>query len=208
MTRLILTRHAETLWHAENRYAGRSEIGLTERGQRQAEALGRWAAKGGLDAIWASPMQRVRATAAPAIQATGLHPTFDERLREVDFGWIEGKTRKEAQAERPAELAAYLENPVDNVFEGAEAPGDAVARGRAALDAIAASHEGQRVLVVAHSTLIRLLLCDLLGIPLRRYRWAFPALGNCTLTEIDISNRGTGLINLNVPTYLDGLSHD
>ncbi|MCR6670086.1 histidine phosphatase family protein [Devosia ginsengisoli] len=208
MTRLILTRHAETLWHAENRYAGRSEIGLTEQGLRQAEALGRWAAKVDLDAIWASPMQRVRATAAPAAQASGFPPTFDARLREVDFGWLEGKTRKEAQAERPAELAAYLENPVDNVFEGAEAPREAVARGRAALDTIATSHEGQRVLIVAHSTLIRLLLCDLLDIPLQRYRQVFPALGNCTLTEIDISNRGTGLITLNIPTYLDGLSHD
>lgn len=208
MTRLILTRHAETVWHAENRYAGRTEIGLTERGLRQAEALGCWAVQADLDAIWVSPMERVRATAAPAARASGIEPVVDARLREVDFGWLEGRTRHEVQLERPEMLAAYLENPIDNVFEHAEAPREAVSRGRAALDAMVAGHAGQKVLVVAHSTLIRLLLCDLLDIPLRRYRQVFPALGNCALTEVDISKRGAGLITLNIPIYLDELSHD
>jgi probable phosphoglycerate mutase len=206
MTRLILTRHAESIWHGENRYAGSSDIRLTERGRRQADRLGRWAATAGLDAVWASPMQRTRATAAPAAAATGLEVTVDERLREVDFGWLEGRTREEAGAERPAELRAYLENPVDNVFPGAESPRAAVARGLAALAAIALRHPRQRVLVVGHSTLLRLLLCALLNIPLERYRSAFPALGNCALTEIDLVPEGAGLITLNLPPYSDGRS--
>ena len=51
-TTLLLARHGQTVWHAENRYAGVSDIGLTDTGRAQAEALGRWAAAHPVDAIW------------------------------------------------------------------------------------------------------------------------------------------------------------
>lgn len=54
-TTLLLARHGQTIWHAENRYAGVSDIGLTDEGRAQAEALGRWAAVHRPDAIWTSP---------------------------------------------------------------------------------------------------------------------------------------------------------
>ena len=41
VTRIVLVRHGETAWHAENRYAGRSDVALTPRGREQAERLGR-----------------------------------------------------------------------------------------------------------------------------------------------------------------------
>ena len=40
-TTLLLARHGQTVWHAENRYAGISDVPLTETGHAQAEALGR-----------------------------------------------------------------------------------------------------------------------------------------------------------------------
>ncbi|MFD0853182.1 phosphoglycerate mutase family protein, partial [Actinomadura adrarensis] len=43
-TTLYLVRHGQTEWHAENRYAGISDVALTETGRDQAERLGRWAA--------------------------------------------------------------------------------------------------------------------------------------------------------------------
>ena len=47
-TTLYVVRHGETEWHAENRYAGVSDVGLTETGREQAERLGRWAAGAGV----------------------------------------------------------------------------------------------------------------------------------------------------------------
>ena len=44
MTELVLVRHGETEWHADNRYAGRSDVALTPRGHEQAADLARWAA--------------------------------------------------------------------------------------------------------------------------------------------------------------------
>ncbi len=54
-SRLLLVRHGETEWHAENRYAGISDVALTEKGLRQAEELGGWAKRRGVDAVACSP---------------------------------------------------------------------------------------------------------------------------------------------------------
>jgi probable phosphoglycerate mutase len=73
-----------------------------------------------------------------------------------------------------------------------------------ALQAIAeASGEGGRALVVAHNTLLRLVLCSLLGIPLARYRSSFPSFGNGTITEIAIIGSNVGLLSFNVPLTED-----
>jgi probable phosphoglycerate mutase len=48
-------------------------------------------------------------------------------------------------------------------------------------------HPGDRIPVVAHSTAIRLALCELIGVPLRDYRRIFPSLRNCGLTEIRLT---------------------
>ena len=49
MTELLLVRHAETIWHRENRYAGRTDVALTNFGHEQADRLGRWAATAAID---------------------------------------------------------------------------------------------------------------------------------------------------------------
>jgi broad specificity phosphatase PhoE len=69
----------------------------------------------------------------------------------------------------------------------------------ACLRDIAAGQDG-RVLVVAHNTVIRLALCQLLGLPLREYRRLFPAIGNCALTEIRMTDGRSALLRFNVPS--------
>src|SRR4051812_18506300 len=88
--RLLLVRHGETVWHAENRYAGTSDIALTERGHRQARGLAHWVRGRGIDAVACSPLGRARRTAEPAATALSLVPEVVEDLREMDFGWGEG----------------------------------------------------------------------------------------------------------------------
>jgi broad specificity phosphatase PhoE len=67
---------------------------------------------------------------------------------------------------------------------------------------IAARHPGGRVLVVAHSTLKRLVLCSLLDLPLNEYRRVFPSVGNCALTEIRLKDREVSLLEFNTPVDL------
>ncbi|MGI5484312.1 histidine phosphatase family protein [Streptomyces lavendofoliae] len=200
MTDFVLVRHGETAWHAENRYAGRTDVPLTGRGLAQAAALGAWAAGRRLDAVLCSPLSRARLTAEPAATALGLTPRVDERLYELDFGHGDGLTREEMAEQFPEALAAFLTDPVAHHLPGGEAPVAAAGRAVACLEEAARELPGGRVLVVAHSTLVRLALCELLGIPLARYRRVFPALENGALTELRLlPGRQASLLRLNAP---------
>ncbi|WP_162794865.1 histidine phosphatase family protein, partial [Nonomuraea lactucae] len=69
MTTLVLVRHGETVWHAENRYAGLSDVELTPRGHAQAERLAAWSASAGLSAVRASTLSRAAVTASASARA-------------------------------------------------------------------------------------------------------------------------------------------
>ncbi|WP_033285858.1 histidine phosphatase family protein [Streptomyces sp. NRRL F-525] len=198
-TTLLLARHGQTVWHAENRYAGISDVALTDTGVAQAEALGRWAAAHPVDAIWTSPLSRAILTAAPAAHALNLTPHTEPALRECDFGVLEGRTLAEFETENPGAAEAFRSDPVAHPFPEAEDPAAAATRGTAALHRIAAEHCGERVLVVAHNTLLRLVLCRLLGIPVGEYRRVFPRLRNAAVSEIRMAPGRTAFLSLNVP---------
>jgi broad specificity phosphatase PhoE len=198
--RLLLVRHGETVWHAENRYAGTSDIALTERGRRQARDLARWTRGRAIDAVACSPLGRARQTAEPAAAALSLVPEVVEDLREMDFGWGEARTLAEMEAEDPAAVRAFRDDPEAGAFPGSERPGEAAARAVAALRGLAVAHPDRTVLVVAHNSLLRAALCILLGIPVGRYRAVFPRLDNAAVTEIALDGDRTALRSLNVPT--------
>jgi broad specificity phosphatase PhoE len=202
MSRVVLVRHGETVWHRENRYAGRTDIALTDKGIAQAKRLALWAEGAGLRAVWSSPLSRALHTATPAAVAAGTLVQIDPRLIELDFGRGEGRTEAEMRTEFPRERAAFVRAPATNWLPGGEDPAIAANRATEALRELA-SGEG-RVLVVAHNTLLRLVLCQVLGVPLDRYRTLFPSLENGTLTELDISKDEFALLTFNVPLEKDG----
>jgi 2,3-bisphosphoglycerate-dependent phosphoglycerate mutase len=80
---LILVRHAE----AENRESddgSRVDPALTSTGRDQAVAVARWLAREPIDRIVSSPSRRARETAEPMVKLTGLEPSIDSRLCEID----------------------------------------------------------------------------------------------------------------------------
>ncbi len=199
-TLLVLSRHGQTVWHRENRYAGTSDIDLTAAGGQQAAQLARWTAEHRPDVVVSSPVRRALETARPSAEAVGLQPVVVEGLREVHFGLAEGRTLDELAGDDAAMVDRFRSDPVGHPFPGADPPGDAADRGAAALRSIAAAHQGCHVLVVAHNTLLRLSLCRLLGIDVNRYRTVFPRLDNGTLTSLRLAPDGTAsLLSFNVP---------
>ncbi|WP_046469892.1 histidine phosphatase family protein [Allosalinactinospora lopnorensis] len=194
-TELIVVRHGETAWHAENRYAGSTDIELTDRGVRQADALGRWAATAGITGVLSSPLRRASHTADAAARYVGLPVAVDDRLAEVDFGDGEGLTAAEMREKFAAARDRFEIDPVRSPLPGGEDPLAATARGRAAL--LAAAGPGGRVLVVAHGTLLRLVLCAVLGIPLRSYRDVFPVVNNCRGARLRLRGGAFSLLGLN-----------
>ena len=200
-TRLVLTRHGQTVWHQENRYAGSSEIDLTDTGRQQADRLAAWTRANRPAAVVSSPLGRALATARPSAAVLGSVPVVVEDLREVDFGMAEGRTLSELRADDPDMVARFREDPVTHHFPGADPPAAAAKRACEALRGIAVLYSGATVLVVAHNTLIRLALCQLLGIDVRTYRQVFPGLDNGTLTELAVGAHDglASLLSFNVP---------
>ncbi|MGA4991768.1 histidine phosphatase family protein [Nonomuraea bangladeshensis] len=200
MTDLVLVRHGETVWHAENRYAGVSDVELTPRGHEQAARLAEWAADAGLTAVLASTLSRAVITATAAAERAGRELRTDARLVELDFGQGEGLTSAEMAARFPEARAAFEADPAAHPLPGGEDPRAAAERFVAALRDAAAAHPGGRVLVVAHTTAIRLALCALIGVPLGEYRRLFPRLDNCALTELRLRDDGRpALLHYNCP---------
>lgn len=200
MTELILVRHGETVWHHENRYAGSSDVELSDRGRRQAAALARWAATARLEGLWCSELQRARETALPCSEASGLELSVEPRLNEIGFGQGEGLTEQEMHQRFPWEADAFQADPVAHPLPGGENPRDVAARAVACLDDIAGGLPGGRVLVITHNSLIRLVLCHVLGIPLGEYRRRFPTVRNCHLCRVRMTAGEHGaLLAFNAP---------
>jgi probable phosphoglycerate mutase len=199
VTDLVLVRHGQTVWHAENRYAGRSDVALTPRGLEQAAQLAVWAQTAGLAAVWSSTLSRARITAEACSEAAGLPLEVDARLCELDFGEGEGLTSAEMTERFPDARAAFLADPVTHHLPGGEDPVAATDRFTECLDEIAEKHPDGRVLVVAHSSAIRLALCRLIGVSLAEYRRLFPTLRNCALTELRLRDGRAALLQFNTP---------
>lgn len=199
MTRLALIRHGETIWNAENRYAGSTDIPLSPGGLEQAERLADWASSAGLAAIWMSPLLRARATAAPSERVTGLKARVDSRLREIHFGQGEGLTETEIRQSFPQAFAAFQSDPVAHPLPGGEDPWDVAERAVECFREVETMHPRGRVLVVTHNTLIRIALCHLLGVPLSKYRTVFLTIANGALSEIRVQDGHVSLLRFNLP---------
>jgi broad specificity phosphatase PhoE len=199
LTRLALVRHGETIWQAENRYAGSTDIPLNPHGLEQADQLANWASSAGLAAIWVSPLLRARQTAAPSERVTGMTARIDSRLREIHFGKGEGLTSLELRQSLPEAFAAFQSDPVSHHLPGGEDPKDVAQRALECFAEIATMYPHGRILVVTHNTLIRAALCRLLGIQLSRYRSVFPTIANSALSEIGWREGQVSLLKLNLP---------
>ena len=109
MLKIFLLRHGETAWNADNnRYCGRSDIPLTEKGIRQAEEVKKQMKGIELTKVFSSPLQRAFTTARIA---SGREPIKDDRLTEADFGAWEGKTKEEFIAENESLWLDWMSDP-------------------------------------------------------------------------------------------------
>ncbi len=119
-TRLFLVRHGATTLSAEDRFAGSTDVDLSDVGRAQAAALGRRLADDNIVAAYCSPMRRTVETAALITRASGLTPQPRDGLREIAHGRWEGRTRAEVEREYGAEYASWEMDPFTFAPEGGE----------------------------------------------------------------------------------------
>ena len=186
MTTLYLVRHAETEWHQENRYAGHTDIQLTEFGHQQTAGLIPWIKAVNPNVIASSDSLRAKDTARPLAESLGKNLVIEPRFREVNFGEIEGLTPDEMLVRYPELRAAFLLNPADTKMPGGESGREAVSRALPGLSELLARKDNEIVVVVCHGTLLRLLTCSLLGINLNEYRRTFPMIPNTGRIALEV----------------------
>jgi broad specificity phosphatase PhoE len=169
-TRLLLIRHGATVLSAEDRFAGSTDVELSDDGRSQARALGERLAVERIAAVYASPMHRTLETARLVTSVHGLEPVPEPGLREIDHGRWEGLTRKEVEERFGPEYATWELDPFTFAPQGGEAGISVMARAVPVVRAIVERHGGATVAVVSHKATIRLVLASLLGIDARGYR--------------------------------------
>jgi ribonuclease H / adenosylcobalamin/alpha-ribazole phosphatase len=178
----LLLRHGQTPMSVQKRYAGRSDVPLTDAGVAQAAAAAKRLASAGIDAIVASPLQRAVRTAEAVAAVTGLPVMTDDGFRETDFGDWEGLTFAEVRERWPSEMTAWLADPAV-APPGGESFAGVSERVTAALGRVLDGRAGQTVLVVSHVTPIKTLVtAALLAPPPALYRMHLDVAALC---EID-----------------------
>lgn len=150
---LTLVRHGQSTWNVERRWQGTADPPLTALGRQQAAMAAAALAKiGPFHGLWSSDLQRAARTAQLISARLGIPLSIEIGLREAPFGPWQGLTRDEIEAGWPGALDAHLRPP------GAESAEDGARRARTALVSIARrSAPGQRVVVVTHAGLLRML---------------------------------------------------
>ena len=141
--RLVYETHALTTDNEQGIATGWLQGDLSERGRELARELGRRRRDDGIGAVFTSDLRRAVETAEIAFAGSGIPIHQDERLRECDYGDLNGKPVEEVAATRLARI--------DAPFPNGESYMDVVGRTHEFLAALLRDHDGERILVIAHS---------------------------------------------------------
>jgi broad specificity phosphatase PhoE len=217
MLTLVLTRHGSTPRSDPEQHLGQHlDLPLSDVGRAAAAALGVRLAGIRFDRVLTSPLRRSGETAG--LVAPGASLEMDPRLLEMDYGRWEGLTYAEIEAADAAARRRWEADPARLHCPGGESGDEVAARVTAFLDDLLAWSEGtadaepadgdeRRVLVVAHSSTNRVLLCVAMGVALRDYRRRFvqePA--NLTVLSFDPAlGPGARLLVANDVSHLRGI---
>ncbi len=171
ITRVLMVRHGDTLASQGDRFTGAQDIPLSKDGRVHASELATRLSRYPIDTIYASSMQRAMETAGFIARVHGLEVTAVPDLREMNQGVWDGKTRDEIQQQYgAAQIAAYDRDPYHFAPEGGESGEVVLTRAAPALQQIVRQHPNQTILIVAHKTTNRLLICKFVGLDPSRYR--------------------------------------
>ena len=160
-TRLILVRHGETLWNAQKRYCGSTDIGLSAKGKKQARRLKEKLNGVSIHKIYTSCKKRAIQTAKIIFQGAKINNMPD--LNEMHFGIFEGLTYGELVKKHPKLYKSWLGNPTEVKIPGAEEIKQFCLRVRESLSLILSRHQNESIVVITHGGPIRVILCDALN---------------------------------------------
>ncbi|HJT82244.1 MAG TPA: histidine phosphatase family protein, partial [Chthoniobacterales bacterium] len=165
-----MVRHGATVLTAEDRFAGATDVELSDEGREQTRRLAERLSSEKITAVFASPMGRTMETASILAAPHQLTVQPRDGFREISHGRWEQMTRREVEEKFPEEAAEWEKDPYTFAPQSGESGLAVTARALPALVDLVRQHSGTCFLVVSHKGTIRLLLSSLLGFDPRRYR--------------------------------------
>ncbi|HEU4366716.1 MAG TPA: histidine phosphatase family protein [Methylomirabilota bacterium] len=201
--RLFAVRHGDTEFARERRFAGGRDVPLTPRGRLQCEAVARALAETVVSAVYASPLSRARASAAPIAAPHKLDVRVEPDFREMAFGEWEGLTRADVAVRFPEAFAAWAASPHLVEPPGGERLDQVAARVARGVAALCEAHAGGTVVLVSHAIVTRLIVLAALGLGPDRL-WSVDA-SPAGITEIEYQDDWVTVHRMNTLIHLDEL---
>jgi probable phosphomutase (TIGR03848 family) len=194
---VLFVRHGQTPTTGSVLPGRAKGLHLADAGREQAEAVAaRLASLKAVDAVYASPLERTRETAAPIAKARGLKVIADRGLIECDFGEWTGRQLKELM-KLPA-WATVQRYPSGFRFPGGESFAEMQARITGAVADHVERHRGGTVVVVSHADPIKAAVASALGTHLDLFQRI--VISPCSVTTIAYGPGGPIVLNVNSTT--------
>lgn len=200
-TRLLLIRHAEVEANFQKVFGGRVGMVLSPRGRAQAGTLADFLRPMPLDAIYASPMLRVRETLAPLLGDGVPRPVESRELREVDFGDWTGHGWGEVREKFGISAYDWLLHLENGTIPNGESGKAFRQRVEPCLNDILQKQAGQAVAIFCHGGVIRMILSILLALPLSKMN-VFE-IDYASVTEVSLAEDRTEIRLLNFTPWRD-----
>lgn len=170
-TRIILIRHGRVAWNAKSAYAGWTDLPLDQLGEKQAELVSERLKSVDVAAVYASDLMRAKRTGETIAKPHNLSVNTDPALREINYGEWEGLGEDEIRASYGDKcFEAWKADPENVSIPGGETFLGLRDRAVPAVERIVAAHPGETVVIVAHKSVNRVLICSWLGLNPGRYR--------------------------------------
>lgn len=193
-TRIFLVRHGETIWNANGRFQGHTDVPLSENGIAQANKLALRLKKEKIHAFYSSDLSRAKETAEILAQQHQLPVKYLPDLREINFGQWEGLTYKEISDNYGDITEQWWSNPLATQIPEGESLQEVANRCSRAIHDIVVKHSGETVVIAVHGGIIRVLISLALGIDLNNY-WKLRA-DNVALSILEYHTPDKAILEL------------
>jgi len=193
-TLVLLVRHGQTATTGKVLPGRAAGLHLADTGSEQAErAAARIAGLDRIDAVYASPLERTRETAAPIARARGLRVRTAKGLLECDFGDWTGK--RLADLRRKPEWSAVQSRPSGFRFPRGESFAEMQQRIWNELERLVAAHPGGTVVAVSHADPIKAAVAMATGVHLDLFQRI--VISPCSITPLLFTSNGPLVLAVN-----------
>lgn len=191
---LYLVRHGAITVDERERYVGQLDVPLSPAGVAQARALGQILLPAPITRIYSSDLQRCRETAEILAGGRAIKIVLRRDLREISLGLWEGCVRADIAKRHPEEFKARGADIEHFRPLGGERFADCSLRVTTAFKEILDQSTGD-IAIVGHAGVNRLILCELLGIPISNLFKIGQDHGSLTIVQFENSDCRVKLLN-------------